>query len=114
MYTKKDKCTFGLTRPLGLMDTRGRHRKMFASLKSTFTAIGLTLGLAVAGTAQAADYPKKPVAMIVAYSPGGGTDTAARVLAKYIQPHLGQRLIIQNKPGAGGQIGFTELSRAQE
>ena len=52
-----------------------------------------------------ADYPKKPVTMIVAYSPGGGTDTAARIVAKYVQPYLGQRLVIQNKPGAGGQIG---------
>ena len=85
---------------------------MFASMKKTATAIGLTLGVVLAGSAQAADFPKKPVAMIVAYSPGGGTDTAARVLAKYIKPHLGQRLIIQNKPGAGGQIGFTALSSA--
>lgn len=61
----------------------------------------------------AADYPKKPVAMIVAYSPGGGTDTAARVIAKYVGPYLGQRLIIENKPGAGGQIGFTALSKAK-
>lgn len=60
-----------------------------------------------------ADYPEKPVVMIVAYSPGGGTDTAARVLAKYVQPYLGQRLVIQNKPGAGGQIGFTTLAQAR-
>lgn len=98
---------------LGEHGTAQGDTKMFGSMKSTFTAIGLTFGLALAGAAQAADYPKKPVAMIVAYSPGGGTDTAARVLAKYIQPHLGQRLIIQNKPGAGGQIGFTALSRAK-
>lgn len=60
-----------------------------------------------------ADYPKKPVTMIVAYSPGGGTDTAARIVAKYVQPYLGQRLVIQNKPGAGGQIGFTALANAK-
>ena len=87
--------------------------KMFGSFKASAAAVCLTLGLAVTGAAQAADFPKKPVAMIVAYSPGGGTDTAARVLAKYIKPHLGQRLIIQNKPGAGGQIGFTALSAAK-
>ncbi|MTI18170.1 tripartite tricarboxylate transporter substrate binding protein [Rhodobacteraceae bacterium RKSG542] len=86
---------------------------MFGTAKRTMAAIGLTLGVALASSAQAADFPKKPVAMIVAYSPGGGTDTAARVLAKYIKPHLGQRLIIQNKPGAGGQIGFTALANAK-
>ena len=50
--------------------------------------------------------------MIVAYSPGGGTDTAARTIAKYVEKHLGQRLVVENKPGAGGQIGFSALARA--
>ena len=62
--------------------------------------------------ANAKNYPSKPISMIVAYSPGGGTDTAARVVAKYAKPYLQKRLIIKNKPGAGGQIGFTSLSRA--
>ncbi|WP_053006137.1 Bug family tripartite tricarboxylate transporter substrate binding protein [Kiloniella spongiae] len=81
--------------------------------------VALVLALATVSTilpsfeSKAADFPKKPLAMIVAYSPGGGTDTAARVIAKYVQPHLGQRLIIQNKPGAGGQIGFTALANAK-
>lgn len=61
----------------------------------------------------AKEYPKKPVSMIVAYSPGGGTDTAARVIAKYVEPYLKQRLVITNRPGAGGQIGFTALSKAR-
>ncbi|GLQ05880.1 Bug family tripartite tricarboxylate transporter substrate binding protein [Sneathiella chinensis] len=82
----------------------------FAALAMT---AALTLPFLQAATATAGEYPEKPVSMIVAYSPGGGTDTAARVIAKYVQPHLGQRLIIQNKPGAGGQIGFTELARSQ-
>ena len=86
---------------------------MLGSLRSTIFAVGLALTVIVSASGQAADFPKKPVAMIVAYSPGGGTDTAARIIAKYIRPHLGQRLIIQNKPGAGGQIGFTALSKAQ-
>ena len=66
---------------------------------------------ALAGPALA-DYPEKPVTMIVAYSPGGGTDTAARTIAKYVEKHLGQRLVVENKPGAGGQIGFSALARA--
>ncbi len=84
--------------------------------KYSFPAIALllTLLMALPAVATAADdFPKKPLAMIVAYSPGGGTDTAARVLAKFAEPHLGQRLIIQNKPGAGGQIGFTHLANAK-
>ncbi|MGF1698813.1 tripartite tricarboxylate transporter substrate binding protein [Photobacterium makurazakiensis] len=59
------------------------------------------------------NFPRKPVSMVVAYSAGGGTDTAARLLAKHVEPYLGQRLIIQNKPGAGGQIGFSDLARSK-
>ena len=84
---------------------------MFDTLK--MTALALAALVTTTPPATAADFPKKPVAMIVAYSPGGGTDTAARVIAKYVQPYLGQRLVIQNKPGAGGQIGFTALANAK-
>jgi tripartite-type tricarboxylate transporter receptor subunit TctC len=73
----------------------------------------LVAAVATPSVVPAAAYPEKPVAMIVAYSPGGGTDTAARVIAKYVEPYLKQRLIIENKPGAGGQIGFTALSKAK-
>ncbi len=88
---------------------------MFKKIK-TLVAISLSTIVATAAltsSLQAQDYPKKPVAMIVAYSPGGGTDTAARVIAKYVQSHLGARLVIRNKPGAGGQIGFTALANAK-
>ncbi len=74
-------------------------------------ALGLLVGLGT--TSLQAAYPRKPITMIVAYSPGGGTDTAARIVAKFVQPHLGQRLVIQNKPGAGGQIGFTALANSK-
>ena len=63
---------------------------MFDTIKTT--ALALVALVTATIPTKAADFPKKPVAMIVAYSPGGGTDTAARVIAKYVQPYLGQRL----------------------
>lgn len=56
-------------------------------------------------------YPEAPVELIVAYSPGGGTDTAARIVGQYAQEYVTQNLVITNKPGAGGQLGFTALAR---
>lgn len=79
--------------------------------KKLFTAIVcssvLTTPLAIAD-----DYPEKPVTMIVAYSPGGGNDTVARLMAKHIEPYLGARMVVENASGAGGQIGFTRLAKA--
>jgi tripartite-type tricarboxylate transporter receptor subunit TctC len=62
--------------------------------------------------AMAEGYPDKPVTMIVAYSPGGGNDTVARLMTKHIEPYLGARMIVENSAGAGGQIGFTRLAKA--
>ena len=72
---------------------------------------GLALALPLAA---AAAYPERPINLIVAYSPGGGTDLVARAIAPYIEKYLGNnaRFVIQNKPGAGGEIGFAALANA--
>lgn len=63
--------------------------------------------------AYADEYPNKPITMIVAYSAGGGSDLAARTVAKYTEKYLGQPIVVENRPGAGGQMGFTTLSKAK-
>ncbi|WLD92039.1 tripartite tricarboxylate transporter substrate binding protein [Alkalihalobacillus sp. AL-G] len=55
-------------------------------------------------------YPEKPIQIIVAYSPGGATDTQARIIAEYAQEYLGQELAVVNKPGGGGQVGWNYFS----
>ncbi|WP_235931775.1 tripartite tricarboxylate transporter substrate binding protein [Sheuella amnicola] len=62
----------------------------------------------------AAEYPERPITMIIAYAPGGGTDLVARLIAPYIEKYLGNnaRIIVSNKAGAGGAIGFTELAKS--
>jgi len=67
----------------------------------------------LSGAADAA-YPDKPITMIVAYSPGGGTDLIARAIAPYVEKYLGggARIVIVHRPGAGGEIGFAALANA--
>ena len=63
--------------------------------------------------AAAADkYPSKPVRVIVPYQAGQGTDVAGRYLAEYLAKSLGQAFIVENRPGAGGNIGTSEVARA--
>ena len=59
-----------------------------------------------------AAYPDKPITMIVAYPPGGGTDIVARALAPYIEKNLGggAKIVVSNRGGAGGEIGFAALA----
>lgn len=57
--------------------------------------------------------PTKDVKVIVAYKAGSGTDTGARLLTNSAKKYVGQTLVIENKPGADGKIGWTELSKAK-
>lgn len=60
-----------------------------------------------------ADYPERAVQMIIGYSAGGGTDIAARTLVPYIEKELGTDITVINRPGAGGEVGFTALANAE-
>ncbi|MEJ8821680.1 tripartite tricarboxylate transporter substrate binding protein [Variovorax humicola] len=71
-------------------------------------ACAMTAGHAVAQP----DYPSKPVTVVVSYPPGGDTDAIARLFAEKLSVRLKQPVIIDNKPGAGGALGNTSVSRA--
>ena len=68
--------------------------------------------LAMAGPA-AADYPTKPIQLVVPFGQGGATDQVARMIAPMLEEKLGQSVVIVNQPGAGGAIGLSNLSRAR-
>jgi tripartite-type tricarboxylate transporter receptor subunit TctC len=74
-------------------------------------ALGL-ICLAAAGAASAQPYPSRPITMIVPFPAGGITDITARIVAEGMRQHLGQTVIVENLPGAGGTIGVTKLARA--
>jgi tripartite-type tricarboxylate transporter receptor subunit TctC len=66
-------------------------------------AVCAFLGLS---TVAAAEYPDKPIKLIVSYNPGGATDFQARIVTMMSQKYLGQPIVIINKPGAGGMVGW--------
>jgi tripartite-type tricarboxylate transporter receptor subunit TctC len=61
----------------------------------------------------ASAWPTKPIRFVVPYPPGGPLDTIARVLAEQVKPTLGQAVIVENRPGAGGNIGADLIAKAQ-
>jgi len=61
--------------------------------------------------AYAADYPTKPITLMVPYPAGGSTDVGGRIVAAIAEKEIGQPIVVVNKAGAGGQVGWTELAR---
>lgn len=83
-------------------------RKLACQLLAT-AALAMVAGQAVA------EYPERPITMIVAYSPGGGTDVLARSFVPFVEKYLGNdaSFTVINKPGAGGEVGFTAVAQSQ-
>ena len=77
---------------------------LLASIAFAFTA--------VPGSASAQSYPNKPIRMVVPYPPGGATDVIGRVLAQRLSTALGQQVVIENKGGAGGNIGAEAAAKS--
>lgn len=73
----------------------------------------ITLFVLAAGPAAAQNYPTRPVQLMVAFPAGGGTDVAARIVASIAEKQLGQTIVVVNRGGAGGQVGWTDMSRAR-
>jgi tripartite-type tricarboxylate transporter receptor subunit TctC len=75
-------------------------------------ATGLS-AIASAGAASALDYPTRPVRFIVGYPAGGATDILARLIGQRLSERLGQNFVIENKPGAGNNIGTEFVTNAE-
>jgi tripartite-type tricarboxylate transporter receptor subunit TctC len=86
-------------------------RKVLLALRLVCLAgLAAILGGTTPATAQA--YPSRPLTLIVPFPAGGITDIIGRIIAEGMRQHLGQPVIVENAPGAGGTIGLTRIARA--
>src|SRR6187401_1940533 len=65
-----------------------------------------------AGTVQAQTFPNRPLRMIVGFPPGGPTDLVARLAAQHLSEKLGQQVVTDNRPGAGGSVAGILMAKA--
>lgn len=80
-------------------------------LKTLIITVAITVGMAQPAMAEPT-YPSKPIRLIVPFVPGGSTDVVARLLGAELKNELGQSVIVENKPGAGGNIGGDVVAKA--
>ncbi|MFA7668541.1 MAG: tripartite tricarboxylate transporter substrate binding protein [Burkholderiaceae bacterium] len=78
------------------------------------SALGLAAAMLAAPVwAQASDWPSRPIQMVVPFPPGSSPDTLARMVAEPLAQKLGQPIVVENKPGAGGNIGTRQVAQAK-
>src|ERR1051326_4838110 len=77
-----------------------------------FAGALLALGLSAPTMAQEVDYPSRAIRVVVPYGIGAGVDTAARITADAAEKYLNQKLVIENKPGAGARLGAALVANA--
>src|SRR6186713_1378170 len=98
---------------------RGRREKNCMTSRRTaicLIATGISIGIsaiASIGSAAAQDYPTRPVRWVVGYPPGGATDIVARLIGQRLSERLGQQFVVENKPGAGNNIGTESVVNAE-
>src|SRR6266404_4294382 len=80
--------------------------RVWLVLVSMLFAVGLNAG------ARAEDWPAKPIRIVVPFSPGGVADNSARVVAEPLAQRLGQQVLVENRPGASGNIGTAQVAQA--
>jgi tripartite-type tricarboxylate transporter receptor subunit TctC len=81
--------------------------------KAIGVILSLVLALGVVAPALAAEFPTKEVQIIIPYAPGGATDLVFRALAATTSKYLGKAVVVVNKPGGAGAVGFTEAAQAR-
>ena len=82
-------------------------RRQFLTLAATLAA---SAGLPAA--AQTASFPTRPIRLLVPHAPGGNSDAFGRILAQYLSERVGQQVVVENKPGAGGTVACALVSKS--
>ena len=80
------------------------------------TMLAASTAALLAGTreAPAQEWPQRPIRIVVPFGPGGGADIIGRIVAQSLQEKLGQPVVIENRPGAGGTLGNEAVARADK
>ncbi len=80
--------------------------------RALLAAIGAAVCFALPGIAAAQVWPERPIRMVVPFAAGGGSDSVGRVIALKLTEALGQQVVVENRPGAGGSIGAAQVVKA--
>ncbi|AVS70355.1 tripartite tricarboxylate transporter substrate binding protein [Paracidovorax avenae] len=89
------------------------NRRLLSAARPAGLLLAVVAALSAPSPATAQGYPARPITLIVSFEPGGSTDVSARAVAQELGAQLGQPVIVENRPGAGGRIGTKAAAQAR-
>src|SRR6478609_1424346 len=95
-----------------MRQAQGTQMKNFARAMALLAATCALLASPAHSQAPGADFPNKPIRMIVTFPPGGSADAVVRMLVPRLNDKLGQAVVVDNRPGAGGNVGLSAVAKA--
>ena len=81
-------------------------------MKQSLALLAVAMGAALPWTASAQSYPVKPIRLVVPYAAGGATDSYARLYSRKFTESWGQSVVVDNRPGAGGNLGAAVVAKS--
>src|SRR5689334_25399292 len=100
------------TPPVAAREEPAMHRRLACVSALVLATLGFCGGVHLAAAQGAGAWPERAIRIVLPFPPGGPSDIAARLAADKMQPALKQPLVIENKPGAGGNVGTADVARA--
>jgi len=85
---------------------------MNSAMAKLLAMIALAMAHGFGGSARAQDYPTRPITLVVSTAPGGGNDVMARVIGDHMSRTLGQQIVVENRPGAGGTTATRQIAKS--
>jgi tripartite-type tricarboxylate transporter receptor subunit TctC len=98
--------------PLSQQPNHGNARGREEMMKGTIVLVAGAVLVCAVPTAHAADYPTRPITLMIGFAPGGPSDVMARIITRKMEEILKQPLVIENRAGAGGSVAGTAVARA--
>ena len=103
----------GIPVPFARPSSEPGERQGAMGIRTALAVVGMALGVVAGGQAGVQDYPSRPIRLVVPFAASGATDVLAWLVGAEVTARPGRQAVVDNRPGAGGNIGAAQVAKAE-